>query len=384
VSTPAPDDDVLQLGPEVAERARQRFPELYRAAVTGRGTFDAVLQARRLRRSPMRDREDWWPSHWLEGRLRSGFEAENGAITHTFWCRLAYGGAVVTDRGVVTSSLQSHDEELMTIEVAIKQAARDAQRTFADEDRRASERSRAAHRATLAEVSATLFSALTRVLDAADVLADPQSTSEEKKAARQATRAEWRLAQHRTAVLIQRQARLEYFVGVLLGAPLAIAVFAVLGALAANLWPEQLSASSFVAATVCGALGAVVSVTQRMATGRLKIDYTASALSKVVLGAWRPFLGGVLGGVLQFAVIGGLLTVQGREPSPDSPATFAFYALIGFAGGFSERLATDLLERAGQLISPTRTPEPESGADDPTGPAPVLPLQAPGRPPPAA
>jgi hypothetical protein len=43
--------------------------------------------------------------------------------------------------------------------------------------------------------------------------------------------------------------------------------------------------------------------------------------------------------------------MQGREPSPESPATFAFYCLVGFAGGFSERLATDLIERAGKLMS---------------------------------
>ena len=369
-------DDVLELDPAVAVRARQRFPELYRAAMTSRGSFDAILQARRIRTGPKRDPEDWWPSHYLEGRLRQSFEEQFGRITGTFWCMHILGGAVVTDRGHVISSVDVHDEELMTIEVLIKQLARDAQGAFAgDESAAWSSRGSARVRAaTLLEVSTSLFSAMTRVLDTADLLADAQSTADDREAAMRATRAEWRLAQHRTAVLIQRQARLEYFVGVLVGAPLAIAVFALLGVLGAHLWPDAVSPSSFVAATVCGALGAVVSVTQRMATGRLKIDYTASTWAKLVLGAWRPFLGGTLGGVLQFAIIGGLLTVQGREPTPDSPATFAFYALVGFAGGFSERLATDLLERAGQLISPTRTPEQGAGDTDTVA---ALPLQIP-------
>ena len=356
MSAPTYSDPVLRLGPEVADRARRRFPELYRAAEAGRGTVDTLLQARRLRRPPLNDPGDWEVSHYLEGKLRESFETRFGPISSSYWCTRAYGGGVVTESGYINSALSSRDEELMTIEVSIKQLARDAQRTFLAE--RSADRVRAEHLASLSEISTTLFSALSRVLDTADVLADPDRTPAEVKSALKATRAEWRLARHRTQVLIQRQARLEYFYGVLLGAPLAIVLFAVLGGLGAAQWSDAVSASSFLAATICGSLGAVVSVTQRMATGTLKIDYTAPTSSKMLLGAWRPFLGGTLGGVLQFAIIGGLLTVQGREPTPDSPATFAFYALVGFAGGFSERLATDLLERAGQLISPSRTPDP--------------------------
>jgi len=218
-------------------------------------------------------------------------------------------------------------------------------------------------------VSATLFSALSRVLDTADVLEDSSVEQAQQRAALEATRAEWQLARRRALVLIQRQASYEYFVGVMIGTPFAIALFGCLGLLAATVWSSSISASNFLAATVCGTLGAVVSVTQRMATGRLSVDYTASVGVKRILGAWRPFLGGILAGVLQFAIIGGLLTVQGREPTPASPATFAFYALVGFAGGFSERLATDLLERAGQLIAPVRADGGDTTADGEARPA---------------
>jgi hypothetical protein len=362
-------DEILGFGPDVRDDARQRFPELYLAAVSGRGSLEQILEARQLQqRSAEHPKQDPRPSQYLEARLRHGFEARFGEITNTYWCAHADGGAIVTDRGYLVSSLHSFNEELMTIEVSIKQLARDAQRTFTrDSDlvRRRQAGDEDANRLSLAEISTMLFSALSRVLYAADVLMNPAVCDAEKRAALKSTRTEWRLARHRAEVLIQRQARLEYFYGVLAGAPFAIVSFGVLGLLAAGHWSSALSASSLMAATVCGALGAVVSVTQRMASGRLKIDYTASASSKKLLGAWRPFLGGVLGGVLQFAIIGGLLTVQGREPTPDSPATFAFYALVGFTGGFSERLATDLLERAGQLISPPRAAdEPADGAAD--------------------
>lgn len=358
--------DGLEFGPDVAVRARTRFPELYRSAVCARGSFDAILQARRLRRPPLKDPGDWEVSHYLEGLLRGSFEAQFGRIANTYWCQRAYGGGLVTDRGLVTSSLRSRDEELMTIEFSVKQLGRDAQRIFAHEissPAAGAAGSTSSDRQMLPEVSATLFSVLSRVLDTADVLEDASVEPARQRAAVEATRAEWRLARRRALVLIQRQASYEYFVGVMLGTPFAIAVFGCLGLLAATVWSSSISASNFLAATVCGTLGAVVSVTQRMATGRLSVDYTASVRVKRILGAWRPFLGGILAGVLQFAIIGGLLTVQGREPTPASPATFAFYALVGFAGGFSERLATDLLERAGQLIAPVRT---DGGTDTTT------------------
>jgi hypothetical protein len=48
--------------------------------------------------------------------------------------------------------------------------------------------------------------------------------------------------------------------------------------------------------------------------------------------------------------------------NPNSPdqtsATFAFFAVIGFASGFSERLATDILERAGSVL--TAVPKPDA------------------------
>jgi len=309
-------------------------------------------------------RTDWRVSHLLEAELRRDFESRFGRIVNAYWCTKAYGGGLVTERGHIESSLSSRDSELMTIEVSIKQLARDAQRVFAPElaDGRPGQGSvQSSDAATLPEISATLFSALSRVLDAADVLEDPSADDSKRRNTMDATRAEWRLARTRAAILIQRQAAYEYFIGVLIGTPIALALYAGLGVLASKFWQSQVSASSLIAATICGALGATVSVTQRMAAGRLRIDYTASVASKRILGAWRPILGGLLGAILQFAIIGGLLTVQGTSPSPESPAIFAFYALVGFAGGFSERLAIDLLERTGQLIAPSRTEIADSG-----------------------
>jgi hypothetical protein len=331
----------------VAARAAARYPELYAAAMESRATFDYILQARRIRSRNPTDFGEWEIGHFLEARLRVAFEARFGKITDAYWCTRAYGGCLVTDRGHLRSSLKSFHSDIMQTEFLLKQLSRDAQRVLR----------RVRDRDDLAEVAETLFSALSRTLGTADLLEDDSDQGAQRSALK-ALREEWVLARDRTYVLIQRQARFEYFTGVLLGAPLALLFFGLIGAIAAREWPSAISAASFLAATISGTLGAVVSVSQRMASGRLKVDYTAPRVQKLLLGAWRPFLGGTLAAFVQFAIIGGLLTtVQGREPSPESPATFAFYCLVGFAGGFSERLATDLIERAGQLMTPS--------ADDP-------------------
>jgi hypothetical protein len=55
--------------------------------------------------------------------------------------------------------------------------------------------------------------------------------------------------------------------------------------------------------------------------------------------------------VVYFAVIGGLLAVEART-GKDASITVAFFAVAGFAAGFSERFATDVLQRASSGIMP--------------------------------
>jgi len=66
----------------------------------------------------------------------------------------------------------------------------------------------------------------------------------------------------------------------------------------------------------------------------------------------RPIVGAVFGAVVYFAIIGGLLAVQART-SKDASITVAFFAMAGFAAGFSERFAVDVLQRASSGILPT-------------------------------
>lgn len=339
---------------EVRASAQQRASDLYHVATHGPVSFQHIAQARRIRQlHPDLKAESRLLERMLEDRYLE--EAQDG-IRSEYWCQKAYGGCALTTRGRLHSVLNTFENELVVLEGSIRQLARDVDRVF-DDPGAASQRE---------EALETLYSVMARVMATADVFADPDTNPAEKQEALLAVRAEWSLARRRTAILIQRQARFEYLGGVVIGLALTLAVFAGLGALAAAHWPNQILAPAFLAATLAGSVGALVSVVQRMASGDLVLDYTASRWQKRLIGAARPLVGAVFAAVVHFALLGGLLTMQGSmSAAQNTPATFAFFALTGFAAGFSERFATDILERAGATLTSTETKDDEAGAQPP-------------------
>lgn len=320
--------------------ARQRAPDLYHVATHGPVSFQHIAQARRIRQLRPELRAE---SRLLERLLEERYlEAEHDGIRSEYWCQRAYGGCALTTKGRLHSVLNTFASELVVLEGSLRQLARDVDRVFADPGA-ANQRD---------EALETLYSVMARVMATADVLADTDAAPAAREEALVAVRAEWALARRRTSILIQRQARFEYLGGVALGLVLTLALFAGLGALAAVHWPNQIAAPAFLAATLAGSVGALVSVVQRMASGDLVLDYTAARWQKTLIGAARPLVGGIFAAVVQFALLGGLLTMQGSMSSAqNTPATFAFFALTGFAAGFSERFATDILERAGATLT---------------------------------
>ena len=97
----------------------------------------------------------------------------------------------------------------------------------------------------------------------------------------------------------------------------------------------------FYATFVAGALGAFVSVIQRITTGSFRLEFDVGRPYLFFLGGLRPLLGGVFGLLAYFAVASAIVELS---PIPDS-GTARFYALLAlaFASGFSERWAQDTL-----------------------------------------
>jgi hypothetical protein len=248
------------------------------------------------------------------------------------------GGCLLAKDRTVHSILNSPPPDLVDDEVACKVLAREASYGL----------SGTGQVRQLEEATDHVYSALTRIMVAADTAANADATTEECAEAVIAAQNEFATVRSRVGELLLRQARLEYFRGVLLGTLPTLAVVTAFGFAAAAWWRNALVPSALVAAIAMSALGATISVIQRMSSGSLVIDHTASRWQRLLLGALRPAVGAVFGSLAYFTLLTGVLA--GGASVGQGPASVAAFALTGFAAGFSERFATDMLEHAGKLL----------------------------------
>ena len=145
------------------------------------------------------------------------------------------------------------------------------------------------------------------------------------------------------------QAQLIYFGGI---ATVTIALGALAAVWLSNSWAAP------VAALVAGALGAVVSVIQRINSGKFELEYDVGGPYTFFLGGLRPLIGGVFAMAITFAFSGGLLHVPvGSSESTDHRRLALL--VLGFLAGFSERWAQDTLTS----IAPIAKSAPATGSD---------------------
>jgi hypothetical protein len=337
-TAPEPVPIAPAVGPATPEECAALFPDLYLAATSEsvRPSFKQVVQAWRL--TKREDREDALAGDWLMPRLRDKFASQHNGIEKDYYCDRAVGGGLLATDRSLHSILNTDRPALAAAEISCKVMAREAMTGFAG-DRLLPQ---------LEEATDHAYSALTRVLGAADKVARDDVGDQDKDLAIASAAAEVKTMQERIDVLLQRQSRIEYFQGVLCGAVPALALAAGVGVLATHFWRSALSPSALTGSITMAALGAVISVIQRMSTGSLVVDQTVSASQRRMLGGLRPAVGAVFGAVAYFTLLTGSLATGATKSA--GPQSFAFFALAGFAAGFSERFATDMLERSGQLL----------------------------------
>jgi hypothetical protein len=283
----------------------------------------------------------------LKRHLRTKFERQQGAVRNSYFCQHLPGAiAMVEEPQALHTVLNSGNDRLVALEADCHALDHQAHTAFAG--------SRSQQPLTDA-----VYSAMTRVLAAADIAATGDEAALAPALAAAETEVEH--VRKRVEVAIQRQARFVYFQGTLAGTAVAVVVCVLLGMASARFWASHIDTSALVASALFGALGAVVSVFQRISTGQLKLDFNASRWQLLSLGGLRPLVGAIFGTVAQFALGAGLLGVGERPAS-----AVGVFALIGFAAGFSERFATDMVERAGQVLAG------QPGASDDTQPPQAL------------
>jgi hypothetical protein len=170
-----------------------------------------------------------------------------------------------------------------------------------------------------------------------------------------------------------KAARIWYFGGMLGG----LAVVAVLGLVIPFPIREftefpltEPNPRAFYACFVAGALGAMVSVMTRMRDEKgVKLDYEVGELLIMILGAFRPVLGSILGVLTYLTIVSGVLPLK---PPPGQEVFY--YAVFAFAAGFSERFAHVITGSADIAASKALTGadvtepiEPKERADAPSG-----------------
>jgi hypothetical protein len=276
-----------------------------------------------------------------EKALRRQFIRQNGRLVDDAYYTTA-GGCALTEqpagdgKGVTRTLhivLKTTASKLVEIQAECYQLMMEANAVFG-------RRRSPALQAQLVVASEELFSVMTRVLRLADM---PRNGPEWEDAER-AAMVEIEAARRHVRTAIQREAGFMYFTGMLIGVVVAIGLCALLGFVGARFWPAVMEIPSFTSATVFGALGAMVSVFQRLSADKVVLAFAPSQPRMLTLGGLRPLVGATLGAVAYLALVGGVL---GSVADSAGPATaFGLAAVTGFAAGFTERFAADVVQRA--------------------------------------
>jgi hypothetical protein len=148
----------------------------------------------------------------------------------------------------------------------------------------------------------------------------------------------------------EKTGRLIYFWGMMLGLA-ALAALAVVGSAVYSIFGtfhlRDADTQLFFVCYTMGAVGALVSVMNRMAGGgNFVIDYEVGRPVLRRVGSFRPILGAIFAVVLYFSLRGGLIQIE----TGTSEHTGFFYGALAFVAGFSERRAKILMGGASRVL----------------------------------
>lgn len=295
------------------------------------------------------------------------FEAEHGPIVDAYWCTNEASGVAVTLKRrplILPDVVRLHwatdwstkdEPTLMALLYRCEALAVRVHEVLRDTSQRLAMQS--------------LFTVISYLLGFGETerARDEQAVAEVERTTRQELKS-INSYYHRAAV---RSGQIVYVGGMLLGLIPLAALIAVAILLRATDW-SNVSARTGLVCFAAGGIGALISVMSRMNSGRVRVDWEFGKDTLRTLGALRPFVGGVFGLATFFALKSGVVALE----VGDSKSSY-FYILFGFAAGFSERLAQDMLlgstvEAAAARVRPRRAQQQEQSTEgDPLGAVPA-------------
>jgi hypothetical protein len=286
-------------------------------------------------------RFDWW--HSRQGGAsddsasraydasRTAFEGRHGEIVSAYWCSDVESAVALTEkkrlRGHVSASWGFHRETDAATQSSPEVAA-DLHRCDELAVRANTVLTGVRQRICLQLVVASTAHLLSLV-DARARRADEATTA----AALEQERAAINKAEAYYKEAANGQAQMVYFAG--------MAAVAIVLSLVAAIW-LSIQWATPLAALIAGALGAVVSVVQRINNGKFALEYDVGSPYVFFLGGLRPLIGGTFAMAISFAFSGGLLHLPVAASEGTDNRRLALLVL-SFVAGFSERWAQDTL-----------------------------------------
>ena len=264
---------------------------------------------------------------------RSGFQRRHGEISSAYWCSNVESAVALTHkprRLPMAAPIPHFHRESDWATQNAPDIARELHRC--DElTIRARTVLTGVRRMICMQLVVASASHLLSLVDARATNADPVTTDKALAAEREALDR----AEQYYCDAANGQAQIVYFAG--------MAFVALTLSIVACVW-LTFDWASPVAALVAGALGAVVSVIQRINTGHFDLEYDVGRPYAFFLGGLRPLIGGAFALAISFAFTGGFLHL----PIADGQAGDRRLALfvVAFVAGFSERWAQDTLVAA--------------------------------------
>ena len=309
---------------------------------------------------------DWWRGRQAGapdpaaaeayGSVRAAFEEHQGQIVRAYWCSHIESAVALTEkkrfRGLLAPAYGFHRES----DWATKNAP-----DVASELHRCDELAVRA-KAVLTGVRQRICLELV-VSCAAHLLSlvDTRAGTEDRVKAAEALEREHAAISKVESYYYEAangQAQLVYFGGI-------ASVTLLLGGIAAA-W-LSLSWAAPVAALIAGAVGAVVSVMQRINSGKFDLEYDVGGRYAFFLGGLRPLIGGAFAMAITFAFDGGLLHLPVAKGASTDHRHLALL-VIAFLAGFSERWAQDTLTSVLPAVAESKqsakspTPSERSGS----------------------
>jgi hypothetical protein len=267
-------------------------------------------------------------------RLRARFEQHHGRVVHAYWCSDVESAVALTERPRARRWHRHHLDFHRESDWATKEQPEIAAELHRCDDLavRAQIVLTGVRQRICLQLVAASAAHLLSLVDTSSGHADKDATAAALRRERAAIDKTTEYYRHAA----NGQAQIAYFAGMAAIAGLISLVAALSLSIEWHTW---------VAALIAGAVGAVVSVVQRINAGDFELEYDVGRPYAFFLGGLRPMIGAAFALAISFAFTSGMTHLPVSDSDPAANKRMAIL-VVAFLAGFSERFAQDTLATA--------------------------------------